>query len=75
MKPEFRDYLVEYPHLGTMWTLKVRADSLDDARERLRQIGYGRVLGTVEMEIPAVGPSAVPGFICWLRNLLFGGAR
>lgn len=74
MAEQFQDYLIEYPHDGGHWTFKIQATSFEDAERRCKQIYYGNVLGTVEMEIPAVAPAAVPGFFCWLRNWLLGRA-
>ena len=73
---QYRPYLVEYRHEGSDWGLRIQARSFEDAAERLRQLYYnGKVLGTVEAEIPA-GPGI--GWLvraaCWLRNTLKPGA-
>lgn len=66
---QYRKYLVEYNHDDAQWLITLYATSLEDAGERLRKIYYGKVLGTVEAEIPALTGGWLPGVVCWLRNL------
>lgn len=83
MKTEYRPYLCEYQHDGSLWSITVQATSFEDAKARLQQMYYGRVLGTLEATIPAVaGAGCFVRALCWLRNAIkpetaapSGGAR
>jgi hypothetical protein len=66
---QYRKYLVEYNHEGAQWSITLYATSFEDAAERLRKIYYGRVLGTVEAEIPAAMGRWIPSIVCWVKNV------
>lgn len=68
MKPAiYKKYLLEYYHDGGLWNINIHATSVDDARLRARQIYHARVLGEVDMEIPA-SFGLLARFICWCKN-------
>ena len=70
MDPGFTKYLFEYYHDGAWWSLVIPARSEQDAIERINLIPRAKLLGTLEMEIPA-GPGAgwLVRMMCWWRNL------
>ena len=49
----YKKYLFDYYHEGSNWGLEIIASSEDDARARVRQLQYAKLLGVIEMEIPA----------------------
>jgi hypothetical protein len=49
----YRPYLCEYEFDGHNWLITVEAESFEQAKNRLRQLSTGKVLGTIEEEIPA----------------------
>ena len=64
-----RKYLVEYYHNGARWGITIDAESMEDASARVRQLQYAKLLGSLEMEIPAtLGWFARA--VCWFRNSL-----
>lgn len=65
MKP----FLVNYQYGGQRYALELHATDAEDAKERLRNLMYGQVMGEVGMKIPApLGPLA--SLVCSVRNLL-----
>lgn len=70
MMPEkYQEYLFEYYHNGAKWSLRIPALSGDDARARLVQIQWARLLGTVQCKIPAK-TGLVTKAISAIRNAL-----
>jgi hypothetical protein len=69
MANEWKDYLVEYPYQGERWCIKVAATSWDDARDRIRALGFAEIKGPIEESIPVMSPRGwlVP-LIVWWRN-------
>lgn len=70
--PPFKTFLFEYTYKGSRWSGEIRAQSFDDAKNRLHHIAHGRVSGELIAKIPAVGGTTGPlvRFLCWTRNLL-----
>ena len=59
MSHEFKRYLVSYRHDGGEWNVELQARSLEDARQRLGQLVFGRLEGEIVAKIPApLGPIA-----------------
>ncbi len=54
---EYKTYACQYNFEGSKWIVEIQAKSHEEAEARLRNIGYGQVLGEVklQMKIP-VGP-------------------
>lgn len=69
MKPEYRKYLLEYYHDGAWWNLTIPATSEEDVFDRIGQIRNAKLLGTIEMEIPA-RLGLLAKLLCWLQNRL-----
>ncbi|WP_374526006.1 hypothetical protein [Sphingopyxis sp.] len=64
---EFKSYLVSYRHDGGEWNIELPATSIEDARQRLSQLHFGRVEGEVIARIPSsLGPIAM--LAAWARN-------
>lgn len=64
-----RKYVVEYNHDGQQWGATIMATSFEDAERRLRTMCFGRVLGTLEMEIPALPAMGLfARLACWIGN-------
>jgi len=69
MKPdEYKKYLLEYYHNGAWWNITIPALSEEDAWERISQLQFARLLGTVEMELP-VKYGFFARALCRLQNL------
>lgn len=69
MEEQYHRYLTEYYHNHAWWSLIIPAVSEEDARDCLNKLPLARILGTVEMEIPAVpGAGLLVRFLCWWRN-------
>jgi len=71
MSDQFKKYLVCYRHDGGEWNIELPASSLEDARQRLGQLTFGRLEGEIVAKIPgAFGPFAA--LAAAVRNLLPG---
>lgn len=66
-----KTYLCRYQHKGQQWGFEIKAESQEDAEERLQRIGaWGKVDGELVARIPAVVGPAVPLFVSF-RNWLY----
>lgn len=71
---EFKRFLVSYRHDGAQWNIELPATSLEDAKQRLSQLHFGRVDGELIANIPGtMGPMAL--LASRLRNLIWGASR
>lgn len=69
MSDELKRYLVAYRHDGGEWNIELPASSLEDARQRLGQLTFGRLEGEIVAKIPgAFGPFAA--LAATVRNML-----
>ncbi len=48
---EYKTYICEYNFEGSKWTVEIQAKSHEEAEARLRNVGYGQVLGEVKLQI------------------------
>lgn len=62
-----KEYCIEYEHEGSKWALEIWAESWEDAEQKVRAIGYGKVLGTLEFTLP-VGLGWLGKVLCWWKN-------
>ncbi len=68
---QYRQFLLEYFHDGAWWTVTIHATSFEDAQARVEQLRYAKVLGTVEMKVPAKF-GLFARMACWLQNAIYG---
>lgn len=59
-------HLFEYRHQGADWALEIEADSVDDAKERLKALTWARYNGEIRAKVRVPGG----GILLWLRSLL-----
>ncbi len=66
---DYRTYTLAYEHEGRECEFDLPATDAKDVEARLAAIYFGKVLGRLEMEIPA-GPGAgiFVRAVCWFRN-------
>ena len=53
-KRKTKKFLCEYTHDGCNWGFEIHAYDWQDARERLRKMCFGRVIGTNVFTIPVL---------------------
>lgn len=81
----FQDYLFEYPHNGGTWSLKVKAASPEDARERLKSMAWARYRGEVAatVRVPGILESVVrrllglapPSSLVWVGQVALAAVQ
>lgn len=65
-----KKHAFEYQHDGVAWIIEVRADSKEDAEQRIQRMQYATYLGEVELTIPTrTGNPWLVKMICWWRNI------
>ena len=63
-----KTYLLTYQHDGAEWVLELKADSFQDARNRVAKLAYARLDGELVAKVAgATGP--VARMVVWLRNM------
>lgn len=76
MSEEFSDYSVSYWHRGAEWVTTVKANSFEDAQERLYVIGRGKIDGVIMASYPAYpGMGLFLTLVCSVRNFFFRASR
>ena len=68
----FKNYLVEYSYEGSRWGFYIHATSHDDAKRRVKALGFAVVQGEVAAKIPVPGSSVVRLFLRWLFGARHG---
>ncbi len=54
MSGKFQTYLFEYNHAGASWGLEIKAESAEDARQRLSRIAFAKYQGELIAKIPGI---------------------
>lgn len=67
MEQKYRQYCCEYDHEGRPQAIEIYATSWEDAEQRLKAIGFGKVVGTLEGVYP-VGMGWLVRLRCWWSN-------
>lgn len=52
MKGKQKKYLCDYQYEGKTYCIEISASSWEDAQARLRQLGYGKVVGEIHLTLP-----------------------
>jgi hypothetical protein len=66
---EYKQYLISYRHGGAQWNIELKASSLDDARQRLSQLTFGKLEGEVIATVPGhAGP--LVQLVAFTRNVI-----
>ena len=68
------DFIVTYAYEGSNWDMDICARTREEAEDRLRALGYGKVLGIVQAKYsvyPRTRPlvQAFAQLRCWYNNL------
>lgn len=64
----FKTYLFSYQHNGATWGFELKANSPEDARNRLSKIARARYDGVLVASVPI--PDAAGLLARWVRRLL-----
>lgn len=67
----FKTFLFEYGHRGSRWILEMRAESMEDAKERVAKLPLAKPLGELTMVVPKSAGWIAKAY-CVIRNFLRG---
>jgi len=68
MQTEFRTYLFQYNHAGASWGLEIKAESPEDAIQRVSRLPFATYKGEIVAKVPAL--AATPArILVAARNL------
>jgi hypothetical protein len=67
MGERWSTYLFRYRHDGAIWSFEIKAQSEQDARERLAKLPHAQYLGVLQMKLP-VELGIFARLLCWWQN-------
>lgn len=69
-KLKYRTYLCDYRYQDQFWSIKIEALSYEDAKNRMKALSSGRVIGQLISEIPIGPKSLIKRVMSWFLKLL-----
>jgi hypothetical protein len=67
MKDDFRTYLFRYSHGGSSWGIEIKAESPEDAMQRLSKLAFATYQGEVVAKLPMIATTPARAVVA-IRN-------
>jgi hypothetical protein len=67
MNEAWKTHLFEYNHDGATWSIEIKANSEQDALERLARLQYAKYMGVLQFKLP-VELGIFARLLCWWQN-------
>lgn len=67
MEKQYATHLFTYRHQGKIWSLEIKANDEEDAKDRMRRLAFASYQGVLVANVPAALSPLVPVAV-WIRN-------